>query len=232
MRYLVLVLIGILIAAPALATPPIIGFYGPENGLFSESWKNGNEGAKDNTINAASWDGTSLGGQWYLTCMVAAAQAVETDRNLDTFGTGYIKYETHYGGGVLWLSATGPWGDGSEDYTCTIGAVGMTVTVTHQYILGTRTAAVSDITIGGVFDNYSNCFTYTLTNAAIEGFGATVPAGYPDYQDENCDTGTSVFGAWGSVDDITLAIYSPTDVECTIPVHDTSWGQIKSMYKD
>jgi hypothetical protein len=232
MRYLVLALIGVLIAAPTLATPPTIGVYSPDNGRFSESWKGGQEGAKDNTINAASWDGAALAGQWYLTCMVASAQAQETDRDLDEFGTGYIKYETKYGGGMLWLSATGPWGDGSENYTCTVSPTGMTVTVTHQYVMGTRIAAVSDITIFGVFDNYSNCFSYTLSNAAIEGVGATTPAGYPVYQDENCDTGTSVYGAWGSVDDITLAIYSPTDVECTIPVEETTWGQIKSMYKD
>jgi hypothetical protein len=164
--------------------------------------------------------------------MVAAAQAQETDRNLDEFGTGYIKYETHYGGGVLWLAATGPWGDGSENYTCSVSPVGMLVTVTHQYVMGTRIAAVSDITIGGVFDNYSNCFTYTLSNAAIDDHGPTPPGDYPEFQDENCDTGTSVYGAWGSVDDITMSIYSPTDIECTIPVHDTSWGQIKSMYRD
>jgi len=228
MRYLVLVLIGILIAAPALATPPAIGVYSPDNGRFSESWKNGQEGAKDNTINAASYPAT----QWYLTCMVASAKAVEIDRDMDVNGTGWVKYETQYGGGVMWLSAGGPWGDGSEDYTCTVSPVGMTVTVTHSFVLGTWLGAVSDITVGGVFDNYDNCFTYTLSNAAIEGFGATVATDYPDYQDENCATGTSVFGAWGSVDDITLAIYSPTDVECTIPVNETSWGQIKSMYKD
>lgn len=143
---------------PALATPPVIGNYSPDEGRFSESWKGGQEGAKDNTINAMSWDGSALGGQWTLQCMVAAAQAQETDRDIDEFGYGYVKYETNYGGGSLWLSGSGPWGDGSEDYTCTIGPVGMKVTVTHLYEAGVRVAAVSDITIRGVFDNYSNCF--------------------------------------------------------------------------
>lgn len=232
MRYLLVILVLCLIAAPTFATPPAIGVYSPDNGRFSESWKGGQEGAQDNTINAMSWDNTTLGGQWKLTCMVAAAQAQEIDRDLDEFGTGFIKYETHYGDGVMWLSGNGPWGDGSEDYICTISPVGMTVTSTHQYVLGSRIAVVSDITVGGVFDNYDNCFTYTLSNAAIENAGSAVPANYPDFLDENCDTGTSVFGAWGTVDDITLSIYSPTDVECAIPVSNTNWGQIKAMYKD
>jgi hypothetical protein len=132
----------------------------------------------------------------------------------------------------MWLSGTGPWGDGSEDYTCTIYPGGMTVTVTHQFVMGTRISAVSDVTVGGVVDNYNNCFVYTLTNAAIMGFGAAPPAGYPEYQDEYCATGTSVFGAWGSVDDITLAIYSPTDPECRVPTEEVTWGQIKQLYTD
>lgn len=41
-----------------------------------------------------------------------------------------------------------------------------------------------------------------------------------------------MYGAWGSVTDITLIIFSPTDPECIIPVQDATWGQIKSMYTD
>lgn len=231
MRYLVLVVLISLVAVPALATPPAIGVYNPDTGRFSESWKGGQEGAAGNTINAMSWNG-ALGAQWTLHCMVSGAQAVKIDEDLDGTGTGYIKYKTIYYGNTLWLSGSGPWGDGSEDYTCTIGPGGMTVTVTHQYVLGNRVAAVSDITVGGQFDNYSNCFSYTLSNAAILGAGAAPAADFPAYQDENCDTGTSVFGAWGDVDDITLVIYAPDDPECTIPVRESTWGHIKSIYND
>jgi hypothetical protein len=34
----------------------------------------------------------------------------------------------------------------------------------------------------------------------------------------------------GIVSDITLIIYSPSDPECTVPVENTTWGHIKSMY--
>jgi hypothetical protein len=86
MRCFITCLIVALLAVPALAGPPTIGVYmspAVTDGNFSESWKNGNEGVAGNTINAMSWDGMSLGGQWTLTCMVAVAQAQEIDRDMD-----------------------------------------------------------------------------------------------------------------------------------------------------
>ncbi len=171
MRYLVLVVLVNLVAVPALATPPSVGNYTPDDGRFSESHYGG-EGQIGNTINAQSWDGSTLGLQWIVQCqsIVSSPTVVEDTRDED--GTGYIKYRTVYGGGTMWLDDNGPWGDGSEDYIADISDAGMVVTSTHLYVLGTRTGVVSDITVQGVFTNYSNCFTYALSNAVILGVGA------------------------------------------------------------
>ncbi len=230
MRCLLLVLLICLFAGSAMAGAPIVGNYSPSDGRFSESWVGGQEGAVGNTVNALSWVGGNLGLEWKLQCNSIQIEPTIIEDTIDEYGTGYIKYKTVYGGGTMWLSSTGSWGD--EDYTADVNETGMVVTSTHQFVMGTRTGVVSDITVRGVFVNYSNCFAYTLSNAVIWGAGTEPAADYPEFLDANCDSGTMGFGAWGDVDDIFLAIYAPTDPECTIPVQEATWGHVKSLYRD
>jgi hypothetical protein len=231
MRYLVLVVLVSFVAVPALATAPAVGNYTPSDGRFSES-QYGGGGQIGNTINAQSWDLTSLGLQWILQCQSIVSSPTVLEDTRDENGTGYIKYRTVYGGGTMWLDDNGPWGDGSEDYIADIGNAGMVVTSTHLFVMGTKTGVVSDITVQGVFRDYSNCFTYALSNAVILGVAGSPATDYPEFLDVNCDSGNMSLGAWGDVDDIILSIYAPDDPFCTIPVQDATWGQIKSMYKD
>jgi hypothetical protein len=144
---------------------------------------------------------------------------------VDENGNGEIKYYTIYGGGTLWLSMNGPWGDGTEDYT----GVNLTtnVTSTHLYIGGDREGVVSDVTVSGDFQNYTGCFVYTLANAAILGQGGP-PVDYPAYIDDSCVPGGT--GAYGDADDITLVVYAQPD--CPVAVQEATWGHIKSLYGD
>jgi hypothetical protein len=231
MRYLVLVVLVSLIAVPALATAPAIGTFVPDDGRFSES-QYGGGGQIGNTINAHSWDGTTLGLQWIVQCQSIKSSPTVLEDTRDSTGTGYIKYRTVYGGGTMWLDRNGPWGDGSEDYIADIGDAGMIVTSTHLFVMGTKTGVVSDITVQGVFRDYSNCFTYALSNAVILGVGAAAPTGYPEFLDVNCQSGVMNLGAWGDIDDIVLSIYAPDDPFCTIPTKAATWGQIKSLYSE
>ena len=172
-----------------------------------------------------------MGLQWVFQCQALISLPTEIE-NTVVDGTGYIKYRSVYGGGTMWLSKDGPWGDGSEDFVGDVGDAGMVVTSTHLYVGGVRTGIVADFTIQGQFTDYSNCFTYTLSNGVSEGAGAAPPPDYPEFIDDNCQAGTLNQGSWGAIDDMMLSIHAPNDPHCTIPVEEVTWGQIKSMYQD
>jgi hypothetical protein len=222
MRSLLLLLLVSLLATPALAGAPITGTYYPYDGRFTESW-NGGEGQVGNTLNAASWLAPTLGGQWMLHCPSISVPPTLILDTVDEFGNGERKWYTIYGGGSLWLSGVGPWGD--EDYTGT--NLTTRVTSTHLFIGGNRVSAVSDVTVNGEWVGYPGCFVYTLANAAIMGVG-TPTGDYPPYIDASCTVGGT--GAFGDVDDITLAIYAQPD--CPIAVQETTWGHVKSLYSE
>jgi hypothetical protein len=230
-------LLLLFIAGQALAGPPVTGSYVSSDlpggtfyiGHFSESWTAptfyaGNPG---NTINAESWDGAALGGEWTLHCAAISAPPTFVDNRIGPPGseTGTIVYTTDYTGGSLWLGAAGPWGD--EDYDVNVDQ--FTVVSTHLYVNGVlQPNIVSDVTIFGSFTNYINCMTYTIANAAIYGNTIQVgplPADYPGFTDAACVPGPQT-GAWGNTEEITLVIY-PT---CEVGVEETSWGSVKARY--
>lgn len=224
MRLLLLLLLVSLIAVPVMAGPPAIGAFSPIDGRFTE-WFNGGEGQVGNTLHAGSWDGATLAGEWLLHCPSITVAPQMILNTVDEFGNGEVKFYTIYGGGTLWLSMNGPWGDGTEDYTGQNLIIN--VTSTQLYIGGVRQGTVSDITIRGDFLNYIGCFVYTLSNAAILGVGGP-PADYPAYISNMCVAGGT--GAYGDVDDITLIVYAQPD--CPVAVRETTWGQVKSMYSE
>jgi hypothetical protein len=226
MRLLLTLLLVSLIAVPVMAGPPATGIFAPIDGRFSESW-NPTEGQIGNTLNAASWNGSVLGGQWLLSCpAIFAVPTLQSDER-DVDGTGDVVWATTYVGGTYMFSKNGPWGDGTEDYAGTVTFTN--VVSTHQYFMGTRIAVRSNVTVKGEFTLYGGCFVYTLSNVAILGVGA-LPADHPEYINSSCVAwGT---GAYGSVTDISLIIYDRTSTECTIPVRETTWGHVKSLYAD
>ena len=229
MRYLVIVVLISLVATPALAGPPTPGVYSPADGLFSESW-NGppyQNGILGNTIHAASWDGTDLGLEWLVSCPgIQIVTLVSDTRDGDGYGT--VTYSTDYVGGTLWLSKDGPWGDGTEDYLWTIDE--FVVVSSHQYTpLGLMIR--SNITMQAHVGDFLDCLEYSINNAEIEGSTDyfPMPAHYPAFLDPtSCTSGVLTQGAWGNATQIGLVIYG----DCTVPVRESTWGHIKSIYND
>jgi len=231
MRRLIPLVVILFLPALALAGPPVVGTYDTIDlggqvlpGHFSESWPAPayHEGVVGNTINAQSWDGSSLGTQWTLTCpSIMAPPTLTSDTRVA--GTGYVKYETHYQNGSFWFASAGPWGD--EDYTAQVDQ--MVVTSTHMYVGGVLQRVVSDISVFGAFDGYINCMTYTISNAAIVATTQLkgLPADYPYFMYDNCGNGPTT-GAWGDVVQATIVIYP----SCEVTSEETSWGSLKARY--
>jgi hypothetical protein len=234
---MVLLMVGFS-AVAVLAGQPTVGVYysfdlpnGTFNtGTFSESWVDpGRDGQLGNTVNAQSWDGVLLGAEWKLWCPSIQMPPVLVSDTRDANGSGEVTWRTTYSGGHFWFSGLGPWGDGSQDYFGDLDFFNVTTTyhyVEHQ-ILGIR----SNVTSSGQFDGFTDCMEYAINNAAF--FGNTddhgpMPAGFPEFLDENCNEGTWVRGGWGSVTEITILIRG----DCDVAAEPSSWGRIKSLYAE
>ena len=224
-------------AVPVLAGQPQTGVYLSTDlggqmlvGRFSESWVDpGSHGQVGNTLNAQSYDpGFGLGSQWKLYCASIAFPPSLTSDTRDANGTGEVTYQTDYSGGLFWMSKDGPWGDGTEDYT---GVVDLfRVTTTYMFVNNQLLGIRSNVTTSGTFNNYGDCFEYTINNAAFYGDTDTVgplPPGFPPFMDSSCQTGTRTRGGWGSVTEIALRILG----DCTVPAEDSTWGSVKALYR-
>jgi hypothetical protein len=129
-----------LIAATSLAGPPLVGDYDSTDlgglvyvGRYTEGWNSGGGALMSGTIlNAASWDGAALATQWHYWCATEASDASLLIDNVNGSGNGNRTYMKTFEGGYIWLSGTGPWGNGDSNYpglldedcnaTCTEGA--------------------------------------------------------------------------------------------------------------
>jgi hypothetical protein len=233
-----MVLICGLLAVPALAGQPLVGTYysfdlpgGSFNtGHFSESWVDpGRDGQIGNTINAQSWDGAVLGAEWKIWCPSIQTPPVLVSDTRDANGSGEVTWKTSYTGGYFFLSGNGPWGDGSQDY---FGDVAFfNVQTTYQFVFGDLLGIRSNVTTMGLIDGFTDCMEYTINNAAF--FGNTddvgpLPAEYPEFVDEFCNSGVWSRGGWGSVTEIALRILG----DCDVATQESTWGKIKSLYSE
>ena len=235
MKFLVTVVLVVLFAAPVLAGPPIQGVYYSTDfpggsfspGHFSESWAGpGTHGQIGNTVNAESWDGTTLGAEWKLWCPSIALPPALVSDTRDENGTGEVTWRTTYAGGRFWLGAVGPWGD--ENYTGDIDI--FIVTATYMYVFGDVLGIAGNVTTTGHFDGYTECFVFSINNTRV--FGATdtgsKPAAFPAFMDAGCNVGTLMRGAWGSVTEMAFQITPP----CLVGTESSTWGEIKSLYEE
>ena len=204
------------------------------SGYFSESWVDpGTHGQVGNTINAASWDGMDLGTDWRLWCPSIAFPPVLISDSRDLNGSGDVVWQTDYNGGYYWMSKDGPWSsDNAIDFTGTV--LEFNIVTTYQYVFGTLLGIRSNITMIGKFDmldpswDTENCIVYEINNAAF--YGSTddgpKPAEFPEFMDDNCQTGVLTRGGWGDATHITLRI----DM-CTVPTENATWGSIKALFR-
>ena len=238
MRLLAIVTLMSLLALPVLADQPIVGTYYSydlpggtfSTGNFSESWVGtGSHGQIGNTVNAQSWNGSLLGTEWMLWCPSIQTPPVLVSNTVDGTGTGEVVYRTTYNGGYFWLSGSGPWGNGSQDYSGDLSF--FIITTTYHYVFGEILGIRSNVTSSGLINGFTDCMEYEINNAAF--FGNTdvdgaKPAEYPPFLDENCSDGVWTRGGWGSVTEIALMISG----NCEVATQPSTWGKIKSLYTD
>lgn len=223
-----------LLAGAALAGPPVDGIYdstdlgGPVNtGRYTEAWDMGGAATDaGTTLNAQSWDGTTLGTQWHYYCGTELAAGVILTNTVDANGNGNRTYMKTFVGGYIWLSGTGPWAGGDADYPGTIDNYVEFETITYQNWV--KVAAVTNVQASAHFDAYPElCMAFYIGNGSLladTNLGDAVPANYPDLLDPNCDA-TRTNGAFWDFFTITLTVTG-----CTTDTQETSWGAVKAKY--
>jgi len=215
--------------------PPVSGTYKSLDlpggtflgGRFSESWMSSPDGRQTpgNVAHLESWNGTTLGTEWSISCPMAVNVQLLFDFVFG--GTGQMAYMISYSGGTVWLSGAGPWGGGNPSYTAMVTS--FTETRTLQYVGGMLVAHDSNHSLTAQFVGYpTRCVNLEISNGVLVGDTDTMakPATYPSFLDPSCGP-TRTIGHWDDVTAITLAV-----IGCTVPSEQRSWGAIKSIYSE
>jgi hypothetical protein len=226
---------SLLVPVLALADSPLNGTYesmdigGPINtGRYSESWSSGGDALSTGVVlNAADWDGATLGGQWAYSCGVQLTAPVLLVDNVDVNGNGNRTYMKTFTGGSIRLSGSGPWGNGDAEYTGPISSYNEFETI--QYVNHVRTHAVSNVSAIAFFDGYSDdCMQFSVGNGLEVGatdLGHPMNPDYPAFMDTACGTSRDQ-GAWWDLFNLQLYITG-----CEVSNEDRSWGEVKSFYR-
>ncbi|MBI5836711.1 MAG: hypothetical protein HZB25_05670 [Candidatus Eisenbacteria bacterium] len=225
-----------LVAGVALAGAPLSGNYktndigGPISvGRYTEGWAAGGGALlAGTTMMAESWNGVSLGTEWRYTCGRELTPGVLIFDAVDGNGNGNRTYMKTFTGGMIWLSGSGPWGNGDPFYSGPIDSYREFETV--QYSSGQPVAAVTNVQAIAHFIGYpSECVAFTVANGLLIGstaFGMTKPADYPGFLDGTTCNPTMTNGAWWNMMTMTLSINN-----CATPVKAGSWGALKRIYR-
>jgi hypothetical protein len=236
MKAVIVVLLSIIIAVPALAGPPANGTYKSTDiggtmdpGRYSEYWF-GAKLAVNNTLNEQSWDGAVLGAQWHWYCPWIVSAPVLLLNTVNGAGNGQKVWNVAYTGGYCWLAGPGaPWDGGDASYMATIDT--WTAVVTETYANFVEVGTVRTHAASATFTGYNDaCMALTISNTEKLGDtdGGPLPANYPNFWDWfSCsDVGTAGPGEWGDVDAITFTIQG-----CTVATEEKTWGAVKSLYR-
>lgn len=177
-------------------------------------------------VMAESWDGSTLGTNWRVSCPQIATTPTLLYNGV-VGGTGQRIYQAAYTGGTLWLSGTGAWGAGDPYYTGSLTS--FVVVAAYQYVGGTLVGIVSNINFSGNIDGYDDCFTLAISNAAFVGAtpGAPSLSPFPAFQGPSDCNVAGTHGSYWDVHDITFSILG----HCTTGTRSSSWGALKSRYR-
>jgi len=236
MRTAIVLLVSLVVTVPALAGPPANGTYKSTDiggtmlpGRYTEYQPASMAVGFDNTVNEMSWDGATLGGQWWWYCpWVSMPPALVYDGVVG--GNGQRIWTAQYSDGTCWLDGGGPWAGGDASYSAAIDT--WTAIITETYSGGLRVGSVRTISASATFNGYNaDCMSLEVSNTEMIGstlLGHVLPVDYPDfwYWLPCASVGTAGPGEWGTVEGITFSITG-----CTIPVEQTSWGRIKQIYE-
>ncbi len=229
-------ILSALLLLPILATAaPVDGIYRstdfpmPFTGVLltgrASTWRPGINSGLPHVLHAQSWNGTTLGTQWDISCAVENSAFSVQDNRVN--GTGTVIYTSTFQGGTFTFFAGGwPWGDG----TGTLGTTNLITIV--SYAGGIPYASVVNGTTSGIFVGGCN-LTFAIANGSGMGETSslyptlTKPADYPTFLDGTCGLASPglQYGTWGTVSTITLGI------SCPVPVEQTTWGNVKALYR-
>lgn len=149
-----------------------------------------------NTLQASSWDGGALGGEWEVTGATLASDIQFTPQ---VFGDTQIQsYLSTYEGGTLTLKASGAWNPGGDpDYTVILD--NFTQSTIVVLYLGQVLQVTSTISMQGDIPAYPGYeMNYLAAVGTIVGEGAVPPPGYPTIAAAN--------GQWGDVNSVKMQI--------------------------
>lgn len=232
-----LVLAGFALAAAALAGPPLPGDYKTTDiggvvsmGRYTEGWLPGGGALlPGTTLNAQSWNGTTLGTEWRYQCATTVSPSILLTNTVNASGFGNRTYMKQFVGGTIWLSGTGPWANGDADYPGVIDSY--TEFETIQYENFVPVAAVTNVQATAHFVNYpAACMTFAVSNGVEIGstaLGGVKPANYPDFlQPGSCSPGAPE-GAWWDMVTMTLSV----SAGCATPAKPSTWGALKALYR-
>jgi hypothetical protein len=223
-----------LLGASAQAGAPLVGTYSSEGGQVShgrhtESFANNGEFLTvGNAVNAASWDGATLGVQWSYSCPDITSTLLLADLVNPVTGNGQKIYKKFFTGGTFTMNGTGEaWDGGDPVYTGVIDYYSETTTIIFSNFQ--RVNAVTDITWSGYFNGPRYPCVQWAANGATLGDtsgGGSLPAGFPPFVSPGtCDADRS-YGIWWQDSDVVMTI-----TECTVPSEESTWGQIKALFE-
>jgi len=160
MSFFAFIAAACLLAVSAQAGAPLVGTYTSEgsevsHGRHTESFANdGDFLTIGNTVNAASWNGATLGLQWSYSCPDIASTLLLVDLMNPVTGDGQKIYKKNFTGGTFTMNGTGEaWDGGDATYTGVMNFYSETTTIIFSNFQ--RVNAVTDITWSGHFDGPS-----------------------------------------------------------------------------
>jgi hypothetical protein len=239
MKFAIVLLLTLLVAStlvvPTNAQPPINGVYQSTDlggtmlpGRYSESWTApGGHLTLGNTTNKFSWDGVTLGTQWWMYCAQISQAPQLLQDTVDANGNGIRQYHVLYSGGLCILGGTGPWGGGDPSYTAPYWSYAEIKTFQYSNFQLVANIASAQVT-AQILGYNDECMSLSISNQ--EWLGDTdaepLPPNYPGFIDPVTCAATRSMGSWGEADEFTLAITS-----CLLPTEESTWGKIKAMYE-
>jgi hypothetical protein len=237
MKAVLVVLLSMMAAVPALAGPPANGTYTSTDiggsmlpGRYSESWFP-TKLTNNNTLNEKSWDGSTLGGQWWWYCPWITGAPALLLNTVNGAGNGTKIWRATYTGGYCWIDGGGPWAGGDASYLANINTWVGIITETYSNFQEVGTVRNHQATANFVGYN-AECMSLVIENAEklSDTTHGPLPANFPDFWNwQPCASmGTNGPGEWGDVDSITFTI-----VDCqSVATEPTTWGAVKAKYKN
>jgi len=242
--FLISVLTGALVlsAAAVYAGAPLSGTWKSTNGDFDEGtatskWAAGDFLGVGNVLFGQSSSTGLFTNDWSISCPIVVSVLPLSG---PVGPTGNYTFLISYSGGYFYLGGPGnPWNGGDAVYTGIIDSY--TEIRTIQTAGGKIVGAVSDHAVNAHLQGYpQTCIAWAIGNGVLRGGDApSLPlpfdygvlqsaksSAYPDYHDSSCTPGNGP-GHWDDIRDLTLSITG-----CTVATEPTTWGAVKSKYRD